>query len=369
MEVYMKKKVFWIIAFLYCNSLNTGFASDKISLPFLDCSKDAVIGSNVGIRPYRTGGMRLEKQSLADKVIFHNYGHGGAGATLAPGCVQHIVSLFEQEEPERKSVSIIGSGFMGLLTAHQLLDKGYTVTLYSKQFPEKEYFYQENKSCITSLAGGGYWLPFGIDKGNDAVLFKSLQRTSFEYYKESTQRSKGISFRSAYYFPSRGPDPLPEELGTPTKVEVEFGNQCYFQADTWSTIHIDNPIFIGDLYTSAKERGAKFQMKDFATTEDVLALTDTYVFNCTGYGSKSLFNDSDLKPIRGQLVYLKPQPSFDFFLFGRGKFGSLFGVYPSADKVSVGFTYEEGEEELKVNPKSLKEMRENIASFFEDKIR
>ena len=32
------------------------------------------------------------------------------------------------------------------------------------------------------------------------------------------------------------------------------------------------------------------------------------VFNCTGLGSRALFGDNDLVPVRGQLEILLPQP-------------------------------------------------------------
>lgn len=38
----------------------------------------------VGIRPFRKAGIRLEKDMIGSKTIIHNYGHGGAGVSLAP---------------------------------------------------------------------------------------------------------------------------------------------------------------------------------------------------------------------------------------------------------------------------------------------
>ena len=36
-----------------------------------------------GYRPYRRGGIRLEKETYDGKEVVHNYGHGGAGVTLS----------------------------------------------------------------------------------------------------------------------------------------------------------------------------------------------------------------------------------------------------------------------------------------------
>ena len=40
----------------------------------------------VGIRPFRKGGIKLELEKLGNKNVIYNYGHGGAGISLAPAC-------------------------------------------------------------------------------------------------------------------------------------------------------------------------------------------------------------------------------------------------------------------------------------------
>lgn len=37
------------------------------------------------IRPYRRNGIRNERESKGDKIIYHNYGHGGAGGSVFYG--------------------------------------------------------------------------------------------------------------------------------------------------------------------------------------------------------------------------------------------------------------------------------------------
>jgi D-amino-acid oxidase len=55
-----------------------------------------VVGHVVGIRPVREA-VRLEPQSLpSGRWCVHNYGHGGAGVTLAWGCAQDAAALLTQ---------------------------------------------------------------------------------------------------------------------------------------------------------------------------------------------------------------------------------------------------------------------------------
>lgn len=50
----------------------------------------AVVGVRCGLRPYRTT-VRLER----DGRLIHNYGHGGAGYTLARGCAEEVAELLD----------------------------------------------------------------------------------------------------------------------------------------------------------------------------------------------------------------------------------------------------------------------------------
>ncbi len=51
-----------------------------------------VLAERVGLRPYRPD-VRLEAQALGDgRVLWHNYGHGGSGVTLAWGCARELAN-------------------------------------------------------------------------------------------------------------------------------------------------------------------------------------------------------------------------------------------------------------------------------------
>ena len=88
----------------YNESDDTTFTSDEIEdneyilskceelWPELDRTK--IVGTAVGLRPSRHE-IRLEEESIKDKKIIHNYGHGGAGVTLSWGCADEVVKLLK----------------------------------------------------------------------------------------------------------------------------------------------------------------------------------------------------------------------------------------------------------------------------------
>jgi D-amino-acid oxidase len=52
-----------------------------------------VVADRVGRRPVRSGGARLELEAVDGATVIHDYGHGGAGWTLAWGCAEEVREL------------------------------------------------------------------------------------------------------------------------------------------------------------------------------------------------------------------------------------------------------------------------------------
>lgn len=173
----------------------------KINLPYLDM-KDAQL-ITAGLRPIRSNGIRFEEEKIKsfyiyfifrNKHIYHNYGHGGAGVSLAPGCAKMAVLSFERSYDKSmvNEIAVLGSGYMGLFTAKILAEKGFNVTLYAQNFPFKK---PRGPCYLASEAAGvnlylkyhqGYWMPYnyGLDeKDKRAMEFHDLtSRMSFDYY-------------------------------------------------------------------------------------------------------------------------------------------------------------------------------------------
>ncbi|KAI4170083.1 MAG: hypothetical protein LQ343_005224 [Gyalolechia ehrenbergii] len=55
-----------------------------------------IIRHGVGLRPYRHGGTRIEKEKIDGVWTVHNYGHGGFGYQSSYGCSQKAVRLVKE---------------------------------------------------------------------------------------------------------------------------------------------------------------------------------------------------------------------------------------------------------------------------------
>src|SRR5260370_19602093 len=79
-----------------------------VRLSAVNASWDRIIRTTVGLRPHRDPGFVLRPDKLDDKLLVHNYGHGGAGMSIAWGTGLMAAEL-ASEHPSRQA-SATGRG-------------------------------------------------------------------------------------------------------------------------------------------------------------------------------------------------------------------------------------------------------------------
>ncbi len=83
----------------------------------VNVSEERVIRIDVGLRPFRPSGFRVAREALGDKVLVHNYGHGGGGITLSWGTSKLAVDLgYDASKPDcavlgRRDGIVLGGTF------------------------------------------------------------------------------------------------------------------------------------------------------------------------------------------------------------------------------------------------------------------
>jgi D-amino-acid oxidase len=74
------------------------------------------------------------------------------------------------------------------------------------------------------------------------------------------------------------------------------------------------------------------------------------MINCTGLGSKTIFNDDELVPIRGQLTVCVPQPEVTYRASGRLPGSTVNAtINPRSDGLVIGNMMERGSYSLEPN--------------------
>ena len=140
-------------------------------------SPEREIRTVVGLRPHRPSGFVVKAEKMGDKLIIHNYGHGGAGITLSWGTAQLATALLPGEP--LSSVAVLGCGAVGLATARLLQDRGLPVTIYAAELPPN----------TTSNIAGGQWYPFDVfesQKTTAEFMNQFLKATELAYRRYQT---------------------------------------------------------------------------------------------------------------------------------------------------------------------------------------
>ena len=289
-----------------------------------------------GVRPWRENGYRLEgKQSTSNphKYVVHNYGHGGAGITLSWGVASQVRDLVKARQMTTgdREVAVLGSGVMGLTAATMILELGLTVTVYTKDFWDK----------TTSRVAAAQWAPSSV-LYSDEAKFKDVLRVAYTKFASDIGPDFGISRRNNYT-PERDPyldlvvDLVPGLIPAPVAITLPF-EHLTDPGFKYETLLIETPIFLKKLDADLRAKNVTFKHKTFTDVASVLGLRENIIVNCTGLGAKDIWSDSKVKPIKGHLALLKPQPTLKY-LFSRAGY-----MFPRTDAVVIGGTYRYGDD-------------------------
>lgn len=299
-----------------------------------------ILAVRVGLRPFRQSGFVVRGERMGDKIVIHNYGHGGAGITLSWG--SSTLAARELPDIADKRVAVIGGGVMGLTTARLAQQRGWKVTLYAREFSPH----------TTSDIAGGYWAPTGVS-------WRSMEKPSFNAqldealalshasFTAQVGDTYGVSRRENYHLRADSAASAPAYLERwpqffPLAKILEADAHPFPEARVLrhESLMIEPPIFLARLMEEVVALGGSMVQREFAAREEILALDEPVIFNCTGLGARILFGDEELTPIRGQVVLMKPDPAIDFLTHGGGE--QTLYMFPRQDALLMGGTFERG---------------------------
>jgi glycine/D-amino acid oxidase-like deaminating enzyme len=325
-------------------------------------SRDRIIREIVGLRPFRPEGYVVQAERISNKLLVHNYGHGGAGITLSWGTATQAVDLLRdfpapvtshrtaKRSPRRYAV--IGCGVNGLSTAIMLQrryqDGPGTVTIYARDLPPD----------TTSNIAAGYWSPVSlfdsdVASSNFVHQYRAAARISNRAYQLLIGREYGVRWLDIFTLHRNeagigelagGNDLYPQQI-------IHRDPQKYFGfpiVRQYSSMMIEPPIYLRALLRDFYTAGGRIVVKEFRSREEVMRLPEPIIFNCSGLGARQLFGDEKLIPARGQLEVLLPQPEIDYGYIGPGH------MFPRSDGIFLGGTFDRNDWSLAVNPEHSK---------------
>lgn len=235
----------------------------------------------------------------------------------------------------------MGSGIMGLTTARLLQDAGWAVTIYTRA-PSRH---------SVSNVGGGQWAPtsvFDEKVASEAFIaqYKYASRIAHHAYQNFVGADYGVSFIENYYLSD-----TPQEGGFYLRAmpalfasvaDLAPGQHPFPAAYVTQTVTmlIEPAQFLRKVRNDFFIAGGKMVAKDFRSLDDVLALKESTVFNCTGLGAGALFDDNEMEPAKGQLVLLPPDPAVDYLTVGGGS--GVTYMFSRKGEILLGGSFERG---------------------------
>ncbi|PYQ74369.1 MAG: FAD-dependent oxidoreductase [Acidobacteria bacterium] len=280
-----------------------------------------MIRTTVGLRPHRDAGFVLRADKLDDKLLVHNYGHGGAGMSLAWG-TGLMAAEFATAHQSRQA-AVIGCGSVGLTCARQLQRRGFAVTIYAAAVPP-------NVTSNMSLAGftpsSGLVVTDRRTPEWDAQYRRAYDIAYRQLQLMAGNPIFGVSWLDNFTLTDQlpaPPPPNPERPPLPDGAETErelFGpGEHPFDtkyAIRSPQIRIEPSIYLEALMRDVVLFGGRIVVRRFDTPRDLTSLDEPIVINCTGLGARDLFGDQELVPLKGQLTVMVPQPEVQYHTNG-----------------------------------------------------
>jgi glycine/D-amino acid oxidase-like deaminating enzyme len=336
-----------------CATVGTRRASGCTPLPPVLADESRVIRTIAGLRPYRRSGFVLRADQLGDKRLVHNYGHGGGGITLSWGTSKLATELGLRGHSG--TVAVLGAGAVGLSTARLVQEAGFPVTIYAAALPPD----------TTSNIAGGQFHPYAVfHEGEVTPEFMSQFTRALEYSWRRFQIMVGDDY-GIRWLPTYVETDSPE-----AKTIADFPpiNRMLTAAEhpfPWSgtlrydTMYVETGRYLRQMTRDIQIAGGRIEVRRFASPVEITGLPERLVFNCTGLGSRDLFNDQDLHPARGQLAILEPQPEVQYALTGGPGY-----MFPRRDGILLGGTFELDQWDATPDPARIARIVARHKAFF-----
>ena len=319
-------------------------AATAPTLPFYDAvpplapiraHEDRLFKITVCTRPFRAKGPRIEAERFGDKLIVHNYGHGGSGWSLSWGSGTVALDLaLSGRDPSQTDIAVIGCGALGLTSALLAQRAGArSVTIYAKDRPSES----------RSFRATGSWTPdsrVALTQAAPAAFpaqWEQMTRTSWHYYQSFLGLpGNPIEFTDRYALSDPHPDQAEQQ-----RIDADPLNFAVYRprvADLmphyedlppgshpfptkWARRRSDLMFnitgYAHQLTEDFQLNGGRIVAREFHSPADFAQLSQPVILHSTGYAARALFGDTSLTPVRGQIGWLIPQPEVNYgLLFG-----------------------------------------------------
>jgi len=287
---------------------------------------DRLFDITVCSRPFRAAGPRLDTEMVGDKLVVHNYGHGGSGWSLSWGSGEIAVRQAMAASP--REIAVIGCGALGLTSAILAQRAGAKVTIYARDLlPQTRSaratgsWTPDSRIALADQAGSGF-----------GAIWEGMARTSWKTYRSylglpgdpvewidrytvsdtpltSGRRAEGGEGMLAfghYENSVRDLNPRRQDMApgtTPFDAPYVSRNQSLM----FNIANLGHTL-LADFLAA----GGTLVRREFHAPGDMTSLAEPVIINCPGFEARQLWRDETVVPVRGQIGWLIPQPEVNY---------------------------------------------------------
>lgn len=323
----------------------SGTRRARVRLTPMRVAPDLIIRSTVGLRPHRPQGFLVSAEPLGDKLLVHNYGHGGAGWSLSWGTGTLAADLVTGAGHRRAAV--VGCGIVGIACARLLQKRGVRTTIYTAAVPP-DTTSNMAEAAFTPTSG---LLDFTQRTPQWEAQFQQAVVIAYRQWQLLANPAMGVSWVDNYAptenaQPRGGNSILPESVQGERNVlgpgEHPFASTYVIQR---RDMRFEPSIVLDALLRDFMIFGGRLEIRKFASKADLTAIEEPAIVNCTGLGSRDLVGDQTMLPLKGQLHVFAPQEGVDYSTSGSIKAdiespGGFLYMMPRRDGIVLGGTSE-----------------------------
>jgi D-amino-acid oxidase len=186
---------------------------------------------------------------------------------------------------------VIGCGVSGLSTAICLQEAGWRVTIWTAALPPD----------TTSSVAAAIWYPYKAYPEHLVLGWSKFTYAVFDTF--ARHPASGVMMRENIEV-SRTPLPDPwwqDAVPDLRRCRPEDLPRGYVDGLAFTTPVIEMPVYLRYLTNRFTAAGGTIELRLLQSLAEATGIYSV-VFNCTGLGSHSLLNDTQMQPIRGQVL-------------------------------------------------------------------
>lgn len=239
---------------------------------------------------------------------------------------------------DTNKILIIGCGVSGLTCGVKLLDSGFDVEIIASKLP----------ADTTSSVAPAYWYPYKVYPEEKVLKWGEISYR--EYATLSNDKNTGVTFKKLFkLFEKKVPRPywtkIVKSFNEVQKSELPGGYNYGF---TVEVPQVEAPIYLKYMYNRFIELGGLVTQIEELTSLEHLYNDNRIIVNCTGLGSYKLCSDSEMFPIRGQLVRTSNPGVVKIYNDEDGPLAITY-IVPRSDDCVLGGTAQENNWNLEVD--------------------